>query len=387
MIGRPSETQHAFARRTRRPRRVLPALVAGLAALGVLTSCSAADTGRSGPEPGPDVAAVVGDRVVTTELLTARVRTAAPVLAQALAEQSRTPGGSPLDASTLAAESRELLGTAVLHEVIAEASRREGIVVAPAQVDEQVASAGGAQAAAATGYDPATLREVVADQIAVTEIGRRAFDRLAVTVDVGTFGSRADAERAAARLATDPGTAVLDALPPDARVVDVTLRPGALTPDSPVRSASSLVFGLPGRTVSVSGSPPASPGRSAPDPATQPWTVVRVRDRDTAAPPAGGDGVPAALVDGTTMFGFGLRAIQPLAVELGVRVNPRYGVWDPTQERVAPTAADAGTVAPVQVALPTPRTPAAPPSPPPPTRPAPAAPAARPAGPTSAPAP
>jgi hypothetical protein len=350
-------------------RRVLPALVAGLAALGVLTSCSAGGSGTAGPEPGPGVAAVVGDQVVPTELLTARVRTAAPALAQALAEQSRTPGGSPLDAPTLAAESRELLGTAVLHEVIAEASRREGIVVPPAQVEEQVAAAGGAQAAAATGYDPATLREVVADQIAVTEIGRRAFDRLAVTVDIGTFGSRADADRAAARLATDPGTGVLDALAPDARVVDATLRPGALTADSPVRSASSLVFGLPGRTVSVSGSPPASPGQSAPDPTTQPWTVVRVRDRDAAAPPAGGSAVPASLVDATTMFGFGLRAIQPLSVELGVRVAPRYGVWDPTQERVAPTAADAGTVAPLQVALPAPPAPA--PAAPPAARPAP----------------
>ena len=349
MIGRPP------------PRRVLPALVAGLTVLGVLTSCSS--TGPAGPEPGPGVAAVVGDRVVTTQLLTDRVRTAAPTLAQALAEQSRTSArspsnSSPMDASTLAAESRELLGTAVLHEVIAEASRREGIVVPPAQVDQQVAAAGGAQATAATGYDPATLREVVADQIAVTEIGRRAFDRLAVTVDIGTFDSRAAADRAAARLATDPGTGVLDALPPESRVVDATLRPGALTSDSPVRSASSLVFGLPGRTVSVSGSPPASPGQSAPDPATQPWTVVRVRDRDPAAPPAGGETVPAALVDATTMFGFGLRAIQPLSVELGVRVNPRYGVWDPTQERVAPTAADAGTVAPLQVALPVAPTPA-----------------------------
>ena len=367
MIGRPSETQHGGARPgPRRARRVVPALVAGLTVLGVLTSCSAAGP-ASGPQPGPGVAAVVGDRVVPTDLLTARVRTAAPSLAQALAEQSRTPSGSPLDASTLAAESRELLGTAVLHEVVAEASRREGIVVPPAQVDEQVAAAGGAQAAAATGYDPATLREVVADQIAVTEIGRRAFDRLAVTVDIGTFASRDDAERAAARLAADPGTAVLDALPSDARVVDLTLRPGALAPDGPVRSPSSLVFGLPGRTVSVSGSPPASPGQSAPDPATQPWTVVRVRDRDAAAPPAG-DGVPATLVDGTTMFGFGLRAIQPLAVELGVQVAPRYGVWDPTQERVAPTAADAGTVAPLQVTLPT--APPAPPVPPPAARPA-----------------
>jgi hypothetical protein len=308
------------------------------------------------------VAAVVGNQVVTSDLLSQRVRTAAPDLAQALAAQSDRPGGSPLDATTLAEESRQLLGTAVLHEVIAEASRRQGIVVPPAEVDAQVAAAGGPQAAAGSGYDPATLRELVADQIAVAEIGRREFDHLAVTVDIGTFPTRADAAQAAARLATDPGTGALDALPPDAKAVATTLRPGSVNPEARVRTPSSLVFGLPDRTVSISGPPPGSPGQPAPDPSTQAWTVVRVRDRDVAAPPPGPDAVPAALVDTATMTQFGLRAVQPLAQELGVRVNPRYGVWDPTQERVAPTAADAGTVAPLQVTVPVPSPPV--PSPP-----------------------
>ncbi len=341
------------------PRRVLPALLAGLTALGVLTSCSSAPDGSAAPEPGAGVAAVVGDQVVTTDLLTQRIRTAAPVLAQALAAQSGRQSGSPLDPatlspSTLADESRELLGTAILHEVIAEASRREGIVVPPAQVDAQVAAAGGAQAAAGSGYDAATLRELISDQIAVAEIGRREFDRLAVTVDIGTFPSRADAERAATRLAVDPGTDALDGLPPQARVIAQALRPGSVDPNARVRTASSLVFGLPGRTVSISGSAPSSPGQPAPDPSTQPWTVVRVRDRNVDAPPGGADTVPASLVDDTTMIQFGLRAIQPLSIELGVRVNPRYGVWDPTQERVAPTAADAGTVVPLRVPVPVP---------------------------------
>ncbi len=346
-------------------RRLLPALAAGLTALGVLTSCASADSGS--PQPGPGVAAVVGDQVVTTDLLAQRVRTAAPDLAQALAAQSGPdsgpPSGTPLDATTLADESRELLSTAVLHEVIAEASRREGIVVPPAQIDAQVAAAGGPAAAAGSGYDPATLRQLVADRIAVAEIGRREFDRLAVTVDIGTFPTRAAAERAAAQLATDPGTGVLDALPPEATVIGATLRPGSVNPGTRVRTASSLVFGLPDRTVSVAGPPPAPPGQPAPDPSSEAWTVVRVRDRDVAAPPPGADAVPAALVDATTMTQFGLRAIQPLALQLDVRVNPRYGAWDPTQERVVPSAADAGTVAPLQVAVPVPPSPPATPPP------------------------
>ncbi|MCD2194229.1 hypothetical protein LQ327_12670 [Actinomycetospora endophytica] len=347
-------------------RRLFPALAAGLVALGVLTSCSTAGTGPAAPELGAGVAAVVGNQVVSSELLAARVRTAAPDLAQALAAQSH-PGGSggTLDPATLADESRELLTTAVLHEVTIEAARRDGIVVAPADVDAQVEAAGGAQAAAASGYDLPTFRELVSDQIALAEIGHREFDRLAVTVDIGTFGSRAAAEQAAGRLATDPGTGALDALPPQQRILDTTLRPGTVRSGERVRSASSLVFGLPGRTVSISGPSDSSPGTPAPDPTTQPWTVVRVRDRSLSAPPPGAGTVPASLVDSSTMIQFGLRAIQPLSLELGVRINPRYGTWDPTQQRVVAPPAAAGTIEPLRVAVPTtptitPQPPAAP---------------------------
>jgi hypothetical protein len=52
------------------------------------------------------------------------------------------------------------------------------------------------------------------------------------------------------------------------------------------------------------------------------------------------------------MIQFGQRAIQPLSLELGVRVNPRYGTWDPTQQRVVGTPAAAGTVVPLRVAVP-----------------------------------
>jgi len=372
-----------------RRRRLLPALVVGLTALGVLTSCSSAGDGSAAPALGPGVAAVVGNQVVSSDLLAQRVRTAAPDLAAALDAQAASQGrpGAPLDPATLADQSRELLSTAVLHEVIAEASRREGIVVPPAEVDAQVAAAGGEQAAAGSGYDLATLRELVSDQIAVAEIGRREFDRLAVTVDVGTFGSRAEAQQAADRLATDPGTAVLDALPAQARVVDATLRPGTVQPGQRVRTASSLVFGLPGRTVSISGPPPATPGSTAPDPTTQPWTVVRVRDRSLAAPPPGGDTVPASLVDTSTMIQFGLRAVQPLSLEMGVRVNPRYGAWDPTQERVAASPAEAGTVAPLQVAVPAPAPAPAPGPAPAPASPRPASPGPLSPAPAPAPAP
>ncbi|GLZ55152.1 hypothetical protein Acsp07_47690 [Actinomycetospora sp. NBRC 106378] len=298
---------------------------------------------------GAGTAAVVGNMTISSDLVDQRLRTAAPTLAQALDQQAQQEGrqSSGLDATTLADQSRELLTTAILHDVITEASRREGVVVDPAEVEQRVAAAGGEQAAAAAGYDLDTLRQLIGDQLAVAEIGRRQFDRLQVTVDVGTFADKTTAERAAAQLAADPGPGPLATLPAEARILDTTLRPGT-TQGGQVRTASSLLFGLPGRTVSISApQQDSTPGAPKPDPTTQPWTVVRVRDRSLNAPAPTGSTVPAALVDTRTMIQFGLRAIQPVAAEIGVQVNPRYGTWDPTQVRVVAPPSAAGAIVPL----------------------------------------
>lgn len=145
----------------------------------------------------------------------------------------------------------------------------------------------------------------------------------------------------------------------------------------PPRLLAALAAGLAALGVSPrarpggAGAPELGPGVAAvvgdqvvsSHPATQQWTVVRVRDRGLSASPPGPGTVPSSLVDSSTMIQFGLRAIQPLSLELGVRVNPRYGTWDPAQQRVVGTPAAAGTVVPLRVAPTTPTTTAAPATP------------------------
>lgn len=326
---------------------MLRRIVLALVALTALTACSTA----TGPQVGAGTAAVVGNATISTDLVEARLRTALPVLVDALNQQAQEEGRqSPaLDAPTLAVQSRALLGLAIQHQIVLEATRRQGIVVDPARVEAQVAAAGGAQSTATTGLDLDALRDLVSDQLALAEIGRREFDRLQVTVDVGTFGDKAAAERAAAQLASDPGVGPLAALPPGMQILDRTVRPGNAQSDAVIRTPSSPIFGLPGRTVALL-SPQqqeSTPGAPTPDPTTQPWTVIRVRDRSLAAPAPTGNTVPSALVDARTLAQFGRRAVQPLAAELGVQVNPRYGTWDPTQDEVVAPPAAAGSIIPL----------------------------------------
>lgn len=338
--------------------RRLPSLVASIALAGavalLLTGCGSTPS-RAG------AAAIVGSTVISIDDIQARLRTAAPDLRQAVDRQGAAQGaapGAPLPVEVLASESRRLVTVRVLHELIAEQSRRDGIVVAPARVDQALAKVGGAEAAAqGSGFDPATIRELLSDQLAAADIGRKVFDRLSVTIDFASVPDRATAEQLAARVAADPARAqaLFAALPPGAGAADLQLRPGADQGAGVQASASSLLFGLPAGTVAItSSSSGSSSGQQASDPATSSWTVVNVRDRRLDAPPPAGTITPAARVDDDTMFGFGLRLLQPTALEAGVTVSPRFGTWDPTQLDVVETPAAAGTVTPVRAPAATP---------------------------------
>ncbi|GAA4863763.1 hypothetical protein [Actinomycetospora straminea] len=307
---------------------------------------------------GPDrtqAAAIVGDTVIPISEIQSGLRTAAPDLRVAVDQQGAAQGiapGAPIPPQLLAQESRRLVTVRVLHELIAEQSRRDGIVVTPQRVDAALARAGGAEAAArGSGFDPATIRGLVADQIAASDIGRTVFDRLQVTLDYATAPDRATAEALAGAVAADPARApqlfgAVGGTPP----AGLTVRPGQDQGTGLQSSASSLLFGLPAGTVTITPGRSSSSQAGGQDPSQGPWSVVHVRERTLAAPgtPPPPGVTPASAVDDDTMFGFGLRQLQPLALELGVTVSPRYGAWDPTQLDVVQDEGSVGVVTPVR---------------------------------------
>ena len=59
-----------------------------------------------------------------------------------------------------------------------------------------------------------------------------------------------------------------------------------------------------------------------------------------------GRNTPAEAADHDRQDDIGRRFTQPLAQELGVRVNPRYGVWDPLRLAVLAPGTPAGLVLP-----------------------------------------
>ena len=224
---------------------------------------------------------------------------------------------------------RDLVTRTVLHDLLTRTAAAEGIAVSEADVDATLEQGGGADAALEqTLYDLPSLRERVRDRIIAARHAQRVVPGLTVTADVIGAGSREDAAEKARILAA--GGPQVDALFAQAQGSSVRgmAYKGADSPEA----ASTVLFGLqPGQTAYFQPNPQSG------------WVVLRVTDRrdDPKADPAA-----VAGLGETDLATIGERLLQPLAEQVGVRVNPRFGVWDPISLRVVPANQDDGAILP-----------------------------------------
>jgi hypothetical protein len=228
---------------------------------------------------------------------------------------------------------RDVVTRTVLHDLLDRTAAADGIVVTEADVDAALAEGGGAEAALEqTLYDLPALRERVRDRIVAARHAQRVVPGLTVTADLIAATSRDDAaEKARILAAGGPEADALFAQNPDTSRRGMSYQ-AATSPEA----ASTVLFGLPpGRTAYFQPSPQSG------------WIVLRVTDRreDPNANPS-----PVAALGESDLATIGERLLQPLAEQVGVRVNPRFGVWDPISMRVVPeNQTDGGILPPAGV--------------------------------------
>lgn len=266
-------------------------------------------------------AAIVGSEVVPLETVQAQLDVALskPDQVARLTEQ----GGGAADIA------RSIVTREVLHDLLNRRAAIEGIVVTDTQIDAELAGNGGAAAVLESSlFDESTLRRRVRDDLVATELARRSVGGLAVAADLAAATSRADAEEKARVLAT--GGPEADALFADQQTsARGVVYQAATTPEV----AGTVLFGTPvGGVVAFQ-----------PDPQQSTWIVFKVVDRRTDAP---SDPAAVSSISRTQLITIGERLLQPTGAEVGVRVNPRYGVWDPIQLRVVPADQQVGTILP-----------------------------------------
>jgi hypothetical protein len=270
-------------------------------------------------------AVIVGSTAVPLDTVQSRLD-AALAKPEAVAQLAQSGVGPPEIA-------RDVVTRSVMHDLLARVATAENIVVSEADVDQALAERGGADAALAqTLYDLPALRERVRDQIIATRYAERVVPGLTVAADLVAATSQDDAAEKARVL--NVGGPAADALFTDP---ETSRRGVSYQAERSPEAAATVLFGLPeGRTAYFQPSSQQSG-----------WIVLRVTERSTAAG-AGPDAL--ASVGQAELATIGERLLQPLSEEVGVRVNPRYGVWDPVTMRVVAADAVNGAVLPAATA-------------------------------------
>ncbi|HET6501110.1 MAG TPA: hypothetical protein VFG87_10145 [Amycolatopsis sp.] len=245
---------------------------------------------------------------------------------------------------------REVVRQLVVHEEITSAARREGLTADPVTVAQEANALD--QPVSADATDPSQLPEgIVARARDHTEyatdyeleqrLGAKYFATMSVTFDYTTVSSddngprRDQALAKAEQFAANPAAAANVVRTDAAAGLDASLGTSLPATQSPT-FASSVLFGVPAGTVVT----------FQPDPSQALWVVAVIRQHTVnAAVPAGQSVQPTA----GQLASIGTRLLQPDVDTAGVRINPRYGVWDPVAMDLAPSAAEtSGIVLPVK---------------------------------------
>jgi hypothetical protein len=226
---------------------------------------------------------------------------------------------------------RDVVTGAVMHDLLARTAATEGITVSEADVDAALQESGGAAAAQSQSlYDLSAIRERVRDRLIAVKHAQRIVPGLTITADLVAANSRDDAAAKARVLAAGgPEADALFAANPETSRRNMSYQ-AVRSPEA----ASTVLFGLPvGRTAYFQ-----------PSPQQGGWIVLRVTDRQEDA---NADPSAAASLGDSDLAAIGDRLLQPLSEEVGVRVNPRFGVWDPVSMRVVAADQQGGAILPL----------------------------------------
>ncbi|MHA6805640.1 SurA N-terminal domain-containing protein [Salinifilum ghardaiensis] len=211
---------------------------------------------------------------------------------------------------------RELAAQLVREELTRRAAQEEDLAVSAAQVRELISGAGGAAALTeGTPYQRDQLPRAARSELTLVELGREYYDRLAVSFVMTRADSREDARRKARRMAAGPQQA-RDLLAADRRSGLPAQRiDGLRASAAPSTAAGTPLFGARAGTVLA----------YEPRPGSGQWLVARITRRDEHAEPDR----RARPAGEQVLSRFGEQLLGLTAAREGVRLSPRYGVWDP----------------------------------------------------------
>lgn len=296
----------------------------GVAVALLATGCTA------GPAKAGSAAIVGGQSI---ELKTVQERTITVLKKEPAAQQMQDQG-------KLDQVSRLVLADEITHKIAEHAAQRENITVDETKVYDAVQERGGPEAASKQSeQDASTIHRRQRDVLIMGELARRNLSTLEVTIDFFQVKDPKEAKEKAAEVAAD--SSKMSRFVQEAPRSTSGQQASATDRKVRVSENSSLVHTMlwgvkPGTVVAF----PADEQQAS-------WMVALVKARNTLSATPGEEDL-SERIDPRLLAAFGLRIAQFHAADLSIEVNPRYGVWDPTDATVVAKAGEqAGFMAPV----------------------------------------
>ena len=222
--------------------------------------------------------------------------------------------------------SRLVLADEITHKIAEHAAQRENITVDETKVYDAVQEKGGPEAAAKQSeQDETTIYRRQRDVLVMGELAKRNLSTLEVVIDFFQVKDPKEAKEKAAEVVADsskmakfvqeaPRTTGGQQASATNQKVRVTENPSLV---------HTMLWGVkPGTVVAF----PADEQQSS-------WMVALVKQRNKVSATPGEEDL-AERIDPRLLAAFGLRIAQYLAADVNIEVNPRYGVWDPTDATV-----------------------------------------------------
>lgn len=329
-------------------RRSVGALVGLSVAALLLSACS------SGPSQVGQ-AVIVGSDTVSVDTVQQELNNL--LATQTQVQQAQQQG--KLDQA-----SRAIVTTDVLHLLINNVAQRDGLSVTDQQVDQFIATNGGVdKISQGLLTDSGNTRQAVKDLLLEVKLATKFADTLTVNFGYVVAPDRATALQYANKIAADPGA--LNGLVQQANAAaQAAGQQGGGGSTSMPFSVSAYIQGIAQQAQQaqsqgqqapsvndspVFGTPVNNVVAFQPSPAeASSWIVALIKSRDPNGAKAPATGSVADLSDLTTLQQIGISLLQPEVNQIGVRVSPRYGVWDTVGMQVAPSADQTiGVVIPV----------------------------------------
>ncbi|WP_052684654.1 hypothetical protein [Lentzea aerocolonigenes] len=289
--------------------------------VGVAVALLATGCGTGPAKAGS--AAIVGGQAI--ELKTVQDRTITVLKKEPAAQQMQDQG-------KLDQVSRLVLADEISHRIADFAAQHENIVVDGTKVYDAIQEKGGPEAAAKQSeQDATTIERRTRDVLVMGELAKRNLSTLEVVIDFFQVKDPKEAKEKAAEVAADaskmsrfiqeaPRTTGGQQASATNQKVRVTENPSLV---------HTMLWGVkPGTVVAF----PADEQQSS-------WMVALVKERNKVSPTPGEDDL-SERIDPRLLAAFGLRIAQFLAADLNIEVNPRYGVWDPTDATVVGSAGE-----------------------------------------------